>query len=103
MTEAQMELIAARAADIAVAKFRTMLQSELNAVINGVASLDPAFIDEAMSNWLDREVNKTMQRNGGYGQWVPAEYTIVEKLAQAMGNTPEFKTQLHNVFRNVRF
>ncbi len=38
MTEAQMELIAARAADIAVAKFRTMLQSELNAVIRGVAA-----------------------------------------------------------------
>lgn len=103
MTEAQMDAIAVRAAGVAVAQFRDTLRNELNAVINGVASLDPQFLDAAMTNWVDREIQKTLSQNGISGQWIPAQYSIVEKLTQAMGSTTEFRTQLHNVFRNVRF
>lgn len=103
MTEQEIELVAAQAADIAVTRFREILRNELKAVVDGVASLDPAFIDQAMCNWIDKEIHKTMQHNGMNGDWIPAHYTVVEKLTQAMGGTNEFKTVLSNIFRNARF
>lgn len=98
MTEAQMEKIAERAAEIAVAKFREQLRGELDAVLQGVASLDPTLIDGAAWQWMQKEISHHTS-----GMWIPQDYTIIERLTMAIGCTREFKTQLHNAFRNIHF